>query len=100
MRLVDPTDFEVLEFLAEHGRNNAMNISTGLDRNRSYINTRLRELATLGLVERVGPAENSGLYEITARGRAALDLRRRHGEDDADFADLVDARAPAFAEEN
>ncbi|QLG61344.1 winged helix-turn-helix transcriptional regulator [Halorarum salinum] len=91
MRLVEPTDFEVLAFLESHGRNNAINISTGLDRDRSYVNTRLRALEDLGLVERVGPATNSGLYELSARGRAALSVRDRYREAGTDFEALVEA---------
>lgn len=72
MRLVQPTDFEILAQLADSHRNNAANLAVLLDQNRSYINTRLPVLADYGLVERVGPAEKSGLYVITERGHAAV----------------------------
>lgn len=91
MKLVEPTDFEILAFLAERGRNNAVNIAHGLDRDRSYINTRLRHLAREDLVERVGPAPNSGLYETTDRGDVAVDHREAYREV-ADFEAYVDAR--------
>lgn len=84
MQLVEPTDFEILAFLDEQGRNNAINIATGLDRDRSYVNTRLRALAEKGLVQRVGPAENSGLYELTATGHAAIEHRDQYPADDFD----------------
>lgn len=84
MKLTSPTDFEILEALSDGNRNNAANLSYELDKNRSYINTRLPILADYGLVERVGPAPNSGLYEITDRGAAAAELREEYGERDFD----------------
>lgn len=90
MNLVNPTDFEVLAFLDARGRNNAINIAAGLGRDRSYINTRLRQLAQQGLVERVGPAPNSGLYEITELGRTALEHRDAYRDPDRDFEALVE----------
>lgn len=82
MRLTSPTDFEILEALSDGRRNNAANLSYELDKNRSYINTRLPVLADYELVDRVGPAPNSGLYEITEHGLAAVELRDRYGEGD------------------
>lgn len=61
MKLVQPTDFEILEALADGQRNNAVNVAELLDQERGYINTRLPQLADYGLVETVGPANNSGL---------------------------------------
>jgi DNA-binding MarR family transcriptional regulator len=90
MQLVEPTDFEILAFLDEQGRNNAINIAVGLERDRSYVNTRLRALAEKELIQRVGPAENSGLYELTDTGRAALELRDRYHGDDTPFEELID----------
>lgn len=88
MQLVKPTDFEILSFLDEQGRNNAINIAVGLERDRSYVNTRLRALAEKDLIQRVGPAENSGLYELTDTGRVALEHRDRYGE--TDFEALIE----------
>jgi predicted ArsR family transcriptional regulator len=90
MKLVDPTDFEILEVLRESGRNTAQNVALVLDKNRKYINTRLPVLTSFGLVERIGPAENSGLYEITDRGRAVLEHRDAYGETDRDFGEYID----------
>ncbi|MBP1988142.1 MarR family transcriptional regulator [Halolamina salifodinae] len=90
MQLVEPTDFEILAFLDEQGRNNAINIAAGLDRDRSYVNTRLRALAEKELVQRVGPAENSGLYELTSTGEVARTLRDRYDDPDADFEELLE----------
>lgn len=88
MKLAEPTDFQILETLEERGRNTAQNISLLLDKDRSYVNTRLPHLADLRLVERVGPADNSGLYEITSRGRAVLDHRDAYGS--SEFEELVE----------
>ncbi len=87
MKLIDPTDFEILDALADGKRNNAANIAALTDRNRAYLNTRLPVLLDYGLVERVGPSPNSGLYVITDRGLAALEHRASAGEDD--FESLV-----------
>ena len=89
MKLVQPTDFDVLSVLADGRRNTAANIACHIDKNRAYINTRLPILADYGLIERVGPAPNSGLYEITARGEAAVEYREVYGEVD-DFAVVID----------
>lgn len=90
MRLVQPTDFDILDALSDGRRNTAANIAHLIDRNRGYINTRLPILADYGLVSRVGPAPNSGLYEITERGRVALENRDRYGDSDVDFPALLD----------
>lgn len=90
MKLVDPTDFEILEVLNDRGRNTAQNVALILDKNRGYINTRLPVLASFNLVTRIGPAENSGLYEITDRGREVLNHRDAY--QDADFEELVDQK--------
>jgi hypothetical protein len=42
------------------------------------------------LISRVGPAPNSGLYEITDRGLTAFDNRKAYNEPDVDFAALLD----------
>jgi predicted transcriptional regulator len=89
MRLVSPTDFDILAAMADGRRNNAVNLAAMLDRNRSYINTRLPILLDYGLVERVGPAPNSGLYEITPKGRAVVEHRDRYDDTDVDFNALV-----------
>ena len=41
MGLVQPTDFYILAAMVDGRGNNAINLATMLDRNRSYINTRL-----------------------------------------------------------
>lgn len=85
MRLAEPTDFEILEALTDGKRNTAANLSYVLDKDRSYINTRLPILADYNLVERVGPAPNSGLYEITERGIEVIDIRESATAPEVDF---------------
>ncbi len=85
MRLAEPTDFQILEALSDEKRNTAANLSHVLDKDRSYINTRLPILADYELVDRVGPAPNSGLYEITDRGQEVIDIRRAAAEPEIDF---------------
>lgn len=92
MRLVEPTDFEILDALSDGRRNNAANLAYLLDKDRSYLNTRLPVLADFKLVERVGPAPNSGLYIITERGLAAVECRDRYGDPDVDFDALLAER--------
>ncbi|AOW79645.1 phage PhiH1 repressor protein [Halodesulfurarchaeum formicicum] len=96
MRLAEPTDFEILEALSDGKRNTAANLSYILDKDRSYINTRLPILADYGLVDRVGPAPNSGLYEITERGIAVIDIRESATEGaDIDFDARLEERLGA-----
>jgi predicted transcriptional regulator len=97
MRLVNPTDFEILDALADGKRNNAANLAVELDKNRDYINTRLPELSDHNLVNKIGPSEQSGLYAITDRGRAALVLRDDY-EDTDNFEALIEAHRANHSE--
>jgi len=90
MKLVNPTDFEILEVLDDTGRNTAKNISVVLDKDRSYINSRLSRLADDELVRRVGPAENSGLYEPTDRGEVVVDHWTSTEDPTLDFESLIE----------
>jgi predicted transcriptional regulator len=92
MQLAQPTDFEILEALSDGRRNTAANLSHIIDKKRTYINTRLPLLADYGLVERVGPAPNSGLYQITSRGEIALDLRGVYDADEQSFESRLEER--------
>jgi len=93
MKLTQPTDFDILEALKEHGRNVAANLAEHLDRDRAYLNTRMPYLLDHGVVARIGPANNSGLYEITDRGRAVLQYRDQYDSVGPDrFEDLVEQR--------
>jgi len=89
VKLQRPTDFLILEVLAENGRNVAPNIALKIDKSRSHVNVRLPVLADYGLVRKVGPAENSGLYEITDRGETTLALREQYDSSD-EFDQLVE----------
>ncbi|AFK19797.1 ArsR family transcriptional regulator [Haloferax mediterranei ATCC 33500] len=95
MKLAVPTDFDILEALSDGRRNTAVNLSYILDKNRSYINTRLPILADYGLLARVGPAPNSGLYEITEKGLVVLDNRDQYRTEGVDFDDLVESELRA-----
>ena len=90
MRLVTPTDFEILKVLSDGRRNNAVNIAYELDRDRAYINTRLPVLRDYGLVRAVGPAPTSGLYEITEKGKLAADNRSVYADETTDFEAFLD----------
>jgi predicted transcriptional regulator len=91
MKLASPTDFDILEAFSDGKRNTAVNIALEIDRDRAYINTRLPILADHGLLERIGPAPNSGLYEITPRGRAVLKHRQAYRDESVEFEALVDS---------
>jgi hypothetical protein len=97
MRLTEPTDFDILDAFADGHRNNAANLAHEIDRDRSYINTRLPVLADYGLLERVGPAPKSGLYVITAKGQAAVKHRDDYRRDGVDFDALVAQAADVSA---
>jgi predicted transcriptional regulator len=91
VKLVEPTDFEILEALDVHGRNVAVNLAEHLDRDRAYLNTRMPHLLDYGLVDRIGPADNSGLYEIADRGQATLERREQYDTVSSDrFEELVE----------
>ena len=92
MRLSTPVDFEILNALSNGRRNTAANLAKIIDRSRSYINTRLPVLADYGLLARIGPAENSGLYEITDKGLVAAANREAYARDDVDFDNLVERK--------
>lgn len=99
MKLTAPTDFDILEALSDGKRNNAVNLAHLLDKNRAYVNTRLPILADYGLVERVGPAPNSGLYVITEKGRAVLQNRSKYREDGVDFDAEVEETLAEISDE-
>lgn len=95
MRLKLPTDRMILEGLTD-GRNVAVNIAAEIDRHRNYVNQRLPELEDHGLVEKIGPAENTGLYELTAKGWVTLTLIDDYEPGD-EFERRVEARAEDFS---
>lgn len=91
MRLRRPTDFLILEALHSYGRNVAPNIAQITGKSRKNVNNRLPVLEDYGLVEKIGPADRSGLYEVTERGRVVMQLRDEYETAD-DFEALVDRR--------
>jgi predicted transcriptional regulator len=91
MKLVDPTDFEILEALSDEKRNTAANLAIELDRNRAYLNSRLPVLADYDLLNQIGPAERSGLYEITEKGQVAVKHREAYRQDDVNFEELIES---------
>ena len=91
MRLRQPTDFLILEALLAHGRNVATNLAEITEKSRKNINNRLPVLVDYGLVRKIGPAEHSGLYEITERGTLAIENRDRYGSVD-DFDRLLERK--------
>ena len=92
MKLRQPTDFLILAALEETGRNVATNLEHHTDKSRKNINTRLPVLEDYGLVRKIGPAERSGLYEITSLGKAALVYRDQYDEAE-DFEALIEGPA-------
>ncbi|AXR78976.1 ArsR family transcriptional regulator [Natrarchaeobaculum sulfurireducens] len=98
MKLRYETDFLILEGLEEHGRNVATNLSHHIDRTRKNINVRLPVLQDYGLVNKIGPVEHSGLYEINDYGRTALHYQDQYEEVDDFEALLENAMKPSAAE--
>ncbi|RQH00392.1 winged helix-turn-helix domain-containing protein [Natrarchaeobius oligotrophus] len=99
MKLRQPTDFLILEALEDKGRNVATNLAAHTGKSRKNINTRLPVLEDYGLVEKIGPAERSGLYEITSLGKAALVYRDQYDEVD-DFESLIEGPRATDANES
>lgn len=94
MKLRQPTDFLILEALEERGRNVATNLTSHIGKSRKNINTRLPVLEDYDLVRKIGPADRSGLYEITAQGKAALVYQDQYNETD-NFEALLEGPNPA-----
>lgn len=87
--LLRDIDFAILGVLSDGKRNVPANIALEADLDRSYVTSRLPIMKSYGLVEKIGPAERSGLYRITEKGRVAYELRDEY-EDDEQFAELVE----------
>ncbi len=97
MRLRQPTDFQILEALEKTGRNVAPNLATHIDKSRKNINTRLPILEDYDLVDKIGPAERSGVYEITSLGKAALVYQDQYGNVD-NFEELIEGPSAGTVE--
>ncbi|MGQ3330785.1 ArsR family transcriptional regulator [Halorubrum sp. FL23] len=93
-RLVNPTDFQILDALADGRRDTAANLAVTIDKDRSYLNTRLPVLADEGLIHRIGPAESSGLYQIMPRGVAAAQNQSLYKRDREQFETVLAEQEP------
>jgi DNA-binding IclR family transcriptional regulator len=89
IRLVEPTDFTILDSLTDGERNGAVNLAQELDMDRSYVNTRLSILAEHDLLDRIGPAQNSGIYQITPLGVAAARHQTLYSTDPDQFESKI-----------
>jgi len=85
------TDWEILGALRD-GRNVAANLALDLGRHRKTINKKLSYLLDYGLVAKIGPHEQSGLYEITEKGELAFEHREKYHDDSVDFEAFLDER--------
>ena len=93
MKLVLPTDFDILEVMSDSRRQTAPNLAKILDQKRQYMNDRLSSLAGFGLVERVGPSDRSGMYEVTLKGLLVLQDKEQYSHSNASkFANKVEAK--------
>lgn len=101
MDRLNRTDFKILAVLANGKRNIAANVALEIDANRSYVNNRFSYLREQGLVERVGPKELSGLYEITPKGQAVVEHRDTYQSDDVDdFTAFIHQHTPPHVDQN
>ena len=78
MKLIKPTDFDILQEMSDGERHIAPNLAEVLDRDRQYINNRLAELAGKGVLEKVGPSKRSNQYTITDKGLITLQVRSEY----------------------
>ena len=91
MKLVDPTDFDILEVMEPGQRETAPNIAEILDKDRQYISNQLSDLAGKGLVKKVGPSVRSGMYVITEKGQVAVRFRESYShEAHVEFENLIE----------
>ncbi|WP_368410782.1 hypothetical protein [Haladaptatus salinisoli] len=50
-------------------------------------------LTDYGLIKKIGPKKNSGLYELTEKGRIALESQNQYDPDDTQaFDDLLEQK--------
>jgi len=93
MDRINKTDFKILEALDDGERNIAANIALEIDANRGYINNRFSYLLSRDLVQRVGPKEQSGLYQITAKGKTVVNHKQKCLNDEVDdFESFIEER--------
>lgn len=83
VKLVVPTDFDILRVMSDGKRQTAPNLAEILDRDSRYMNNRLAALAGGGLVEKVGPSDRSGMYVITEKGQKASEHQEKYSHSSA-----------------
>lgn len=66
---MNPVDERILEYLRDESAGTPKAIAERLDRHNNYIGARCREMASRGLVDRVG----RGVYIISDTGKSWLD---------------------------
>lgn len=78
--LVLPTDKQILTLLANGKRQTPKNVAVhlGEDTDPSYMSGRLRTLEKRGYVYSPGPADRSGMYEITSWGQIAANRIKKY----------------------
>lgn len=85
-----PTSFQVLRVLNDRKRQTAPNLAEILDKDSRYMSNQLNDLAGQGLVRRVGPSDNSKMFEITERGQIAIEYADEYSHQEAsEFGRLV-----------
>ena len=98
--LVLPTDKTILQTMQHGYRETPRNLSEQIpDLTRQYAANRLRSLEKRGYMINPGPADRSGMYQITLQGRVAADKMQYYVRDyDGLFHQLVqrvcDAQTP------
>lgn len=91
MKLTDPTSFQVLRVIADGRPQTATNLGEILDQDARYMSNQLNDLHKTGLVRRVGVAETSRMFEITEKGRIALEYADKYSHQRAsEFGELVE----------
>jgi predicted transcriptional regulator len=77
--------------MSDSRRQTAPNLAEILDKKRQYMNDRLSALAGLGLVQRVGPSDRSGMYEITLKGLLVLQEEDQYSHSSAhEFSNRIE----------
>lgn len=91
MKLTDPTSFQVLRVIADGRPQTATNLGEILDQDARYMSNQLNDLHKIGLVRRVGVAETSRMFEITEKGKIALEYADKYSHQRAsEFGELVE----------
>lgn len=88
VRLVQPTDFDILEEMADRKRYTGSALAQLLDHKPRYMSNRLAHLEDHRLVDRF---MDTTMFEITEMGLVALQLRDEYSHDTSrEFEELID----------